>query len=47
MALITRTSQRIDLATRDRLRHSLKENADRIEKEIQARRAATPAAASR
>jgi thioredoxin-related protein len=41
MSLITKESRRIDSAAGDRLRQSLKENADRIQKQMDARRAAT------
>ena len=46
MALITTVGGHIDAAGQERLRQSLKENADRIQKQIDARRAAAPAPAA-
>ena len=47
MALITKEARRIEPAQQERLRQSLKESADRIEKQMKARQAAPAAAAAR
>ena len=47
MTLITKVSRRIDSAGQDKLRHSLKENAERIELQMKARQAAPAASAER